>query len=277
MTEEEERRLAEAEAAQNDKSQSGQLQMSGVSPAPSAEAEGRTALGVGDPAYRASVKTTPRGRFGFQKGFTRTTKVAPRYFVGDEFKPRKNSWTGAQIADLQTKMVKAGLLKKGSFQLGVWDKASIAAYELLLGYANASGKDATQELMSITYEREKYGVTDDEATKRPPLRLDTTHPDDLRGAFREVTKKMLGRALPDDELEKYISAYNQIEIEKQTEAYNLSDPEGQGGQMVAPPAANSFIEEKIRKERPTDVAATAVNERADEFFSLLGAFNSAGD
>lgn len=188
----------------------------------------------------------------------------PQYFEGDELRP--SNWTPDQVADIQKKMAEAGLLK-GKFRLGYWDGASQKAYSALLAYSNQSGRTASTTL-DILRTRPEEG----DGAGRPPLVTKTTSPDDLRNTFRDVSRKLLGRRLSDDELNSYISAYNRVELQRQREEYAISDPEGQGGNVTAIPNANAYMEERLRKEKPVDVGAHAAAERADEFYSLLGAF-----
>lgn len=188
----------------------------------------------------------------------------PRYAEGDELRPA--NWTPDQIADLQRKMAEAGLLKS-KFRLGYWDGASQQAYSALLAYANQGGRSATDTLNVLRTRPEQGDDTD-----RPPLVVKTTSPDDLRGVFRDVSRKLLGRQLGDGEIESYIQAYNSIETQRQQQAYNM---EPTGGTVQGIPAASAYVEERLRKERPIDVKSEEIGSRADEFFSLLGPFGGA--
>lgn len=190
---------------------------------------------------------------------------SPRYFEGAELRPA--NWTPDQIADLQKKMAEAGLLK-GKFRLGYWDGASQKAYTALLSYANQSGRTATASLDELRTHPEQG----DDGEGRPPLATKTTSPDDLRNTFRDVTRKLTGFQLPDEELAKYISAYNQVELERQRQEYAITDPEGQGGNVVTIPDPSAYIEERMRKERPVDVGSHEIASRANEFYDLLGSF-----
>ena len=199
----------------------------------------------------------------------KTVQVPPRYYEGDELLPA--SLSSEDRARIQRDLADAGLLT-GKFRLGYWDVASQRAYAAALGYANQTGKSVKQAIAELKTHPEA-GTSED----REPLVIKKTDPESLRGVFRDVSRKLLGRQLSPDELEQFIGAYNQVEAQKQTEAYNVGDPEGQGGTISTIPNPDVYVEERLRKERPTDVAATAVNERADEFFGLLGAYNSAGE
>lgn len=191
-----------------------------------------------------------------------TVDAPPRYFDGDDLGPAGLSPT--DIAKIQLDLVAAGLLT-GKFRKGYWDAASQKAYAQALAYANQTGRDVKRALAELKTHPENAGTDED----RPPLVVKTTSPDDLRGVFRDTSRKLLGRQLSDQELEQYISAYNQVETQKQQQAYDM-DPTG--GTMAEIPSANSYVEERLRRERPTDVKVQEVGSRADEFFSLLGSF-----
>lgn len=229
-------------------------------PTGAGETSGPSYIGVPSD-YRAKVTKTPTNRWGMPKGLPRTTSIAPRYKDGAQFVPASQS--PEVVARLQADLVAAGLLDKKDVQLGRWGPESIKAYEEVLMYANASGLTVDQALA-----RYKAQPVQKEAEReRAPLVTEVTDPAVLRGTFREVGRSLTGRDLSTEQLDSFIRAFQAVETEKQTQAYNLAEA---GGAMVAPPDPSSFIEEKLRAERPEDVKAYGIGSRAEEFFSLLG-------
>ena len=221
----------------------------------------RLPIGV-DEDYSVTRKKTPRNGFGIPKGLPRAETANPRYFEGDELRPQRNSWSPTQIADLQSKMREAGLLK-GKFRLGYWDAASQEAYKALLTYANQSGRDAGFALNELR----THPINAGDEPERPPLVLKTTSPDDLRGVFRDTSRKLLGRALADSEIDKYIAAYNAAENQYDTQAYNLAET---GGTLPPIAAPTPYIEERLRREKPQEYKENFMLERYNSFLDLLG-------
>ena len=205
------------------------------------------------------------GRFGKKiagKGVPQvTTQIPPRYFDGDELGPAGLSPT--DIARIQADLVAAGLLK-GKYRKGFWDANSQKAYAQALGYANQSGRSVKAALAELKTHPEAAG----EDEERPPLVIKTTSPDDLRGVFRDTSRKLLGRQLAPQELDQFIAAYNQVETQKQQEAYNL-DPTG--GKMADIPTASSYVEERVRREKPGEFMAHEEVQQYEQFLQLLGA------
>lgn len=211
---------------------------------------------VGGWAKIATARTMPQ----------KTVSVAPRYFDGDELLPA--SLSAEDRARIQRDLATAGLLT-GKFRLGYWDAASQKAYAMALAYANQSGKSVRQAIAELKT-RPEMG---DEEEARQPLVPRPTDPDTLRSTFRDTSRKLLGRRLTDQELEQYISAYQQVEIQRQTEEYNRSA--GTTGGVAAPvplePGVEAYAEERIRKEKPDEFMAHETEARYQEFLQLLGA------
>jgi hypothetical protein len=191
-----------------------------------------------------------------------------RYFEGDELLPANLS--PSDVAKLQKELADAGLLK-GKFRLGFWDAASQKAYSEALAYANQTGTSIQRAIGDLKTHPEQG---DDKI--RAPLVTKTSSPEELRSTFRDVSRKLLGRQLSDAELSPYINAYNQVELQRQREAYAIEDPAGQGGNVMGIPDPSSFIEERMRTEHPVDVGAHSIASRANEFYDLLGSFGGQG-
>lgn len=189
----------------------------------------------------------------------KTVSIGPRYFDGDELLPA--SLSSENRARIQRDLAAAGLLT-GKYRLGYWDAASQKAYAAALAYANQSGKTVKDAIAELKTHPELG--TDEE---RAPLVVKTTSPDDLRGVFRDTSRKLLGRQLTPQELESYIAAYNQVETQRQQQAYGMEET---GGAIATIPDQTAYVEERIRKEKPDEFMAHETVGRYEEFLELLG-------
>jgi hypothetical protein len=114
---------------------------------------------------------------GFRPANAGMEDTPPRYFDGAEWAPQ--SMTGPQIAEIQKKLVAAGLIPKGAqYRNGYWDDVSRSAFKLLLAESNASGmawnqqvemRMATEEANRPTYKAPAY-LKPDPATTRTGVR-----------------------------------------------------------------------------------------------------------
>lgn len=85
------------------------------------------------------------------------------------------------------------------------------------------------------------------ATEAQPVssgraRIRTTPAQDLRAVFRQVSSQTLGRRLSDAEVDKFVKAYNRMEV-----------AEGRGGE--AAPSVQTAAMEQIEATNPDEVAA----------------------
>lgn len=179
---------------------------------------------VGRPSER-QFTPDPRGLDPY-KDPNRTT-----YYDGDEYIPA--NWGADQIWQLQQAMAKIGLLT-GSFTRNTWDSNTRNAYRELLGLANAQGVDANRALTGLLqeaggqdeanrYSVDEFGnvIASGGAAVRAPLITRTTDPAALRSTFRKAVIEMLGEGWSQEEINKMVAAYNGVEIQRQTQAYNM--------------------------------------------------------
>jgi hypothetical protein len=145
--------------------------------------------------------------------------VAPAYASGAQNLPVLQNWTPGDIATIQTRLIKAGLLDQ-DFRSGVWDKPSQEAFGQVLGLANNMGHPwqdalATYESATPMQWDAKTGTfvkgTAGTARTRAPVVTRFTSPDDLATTAQEVATAKLGRSFSPEELQKFISAYHGTE------------------------------------------------------------------
>lgn len=120
--------------------------------------------------------------------------VPPRYFDGAEYEP--SNLTPAQRADLQDRLVAAGLIPKGADYLkGNWDDVSVGAFHTLLSLSNRHGLTWQQQLTILESTAEENRR--EQFTAPAYLRPD---PAALASNTRGALKALLGRDPTTDEI-----------------------------------------------------------------------------
>ena len=101
-------------------------------------------------------------------------------------------------------------------------------------YANAKGVTLDVALSLL--------ATEVQPTGGGGARIRTTPAQDLRAVFRQVSSQTLGRRLSDAEVDKFVKAYNRMEV-----------TEGRGGE--AAPSVQTAAMEQIEANNPEEAAA----------------------
>lgn len=153
----------------------------------------------------------------------------PRYYDGDEYRPAADLNVEQRIS-LQNQMEASGLYAEGADVIqGVWGIDDVNAYAKALASANAAGVTVEEWLANS----ENIGVTsDDELEERDPLVIKLTNPDDIRAVIQSGSKAMHGVYLAEDEIQRFISGYQNEERRVQTLNY---DAEPYGGEVIQEP------------------------------------------
>lgn len=209
-------------------------------------------------------------------GQTGTVSVAPRYFDGDQFMPQRMS--PAEIWELQQLLVSLGLLT-GRFQGQVWDPATADAYAEVLSYANQQGLTEQQALMRMAGEGGGTGGfrvgengeliplgTGAEAAQPLPIRQ--TDPEVLASVFRRGAIELTGEGWNPDQIQGMVSAYQQMEVERQRAAFTAQNTPGESTYMDIP-SPEQFAESHIRNTASADVQSYEGGNFAAEAAQLL--------
>jgi len=203
-----------------------------------------------------------------------TYTVKPQYFDGDDYIPA--NWPSNQIWQIQQALAKVGFLTS-AFTRNTWDTATRNAYRQLLGIANATGVSADQALSELLdtsggdvegqgrWTVDEFGnvVRAGEGEAPPPLVTRTTDPAALRQTFRRAIIELLGEGWSQEQINNMVKAYNQMEIARQTEEYNLmyglenEKPNAAGGlahsgggSVMSVPSPEEFIEQQVLTKDP---------------------------
>lgn len=234
---------------------------------------GTAAVGPdGTPIYKPFTASVPGGHW-YDHVTGATVEVPPRYFSGAEWLP--GSLPPDKIAALQKGMVQAGLLKPGQAQLGIWDPASVNAYQNLLAFANSSGLDAQTALMRW---QSAHTQTGDTGTPHQPLVVQLTNPDDLKQVFRKAVIDTLGQGWTSDQLDQMVNTYQGMQRSAQEQQYQMTgsgsstDP-GQGGTITAPPDPTTFATQQAQQQNPNLAQEHSALGFVDQFKQLVGQYS----
>lgn len=244
-------------------------------------------LGIGDiPLGAASGGKVP---IGVPKGYTIRSRVptpihhggwgtrsmqveqGPRYFQGDEW--RNAPAALEDVSDLQRALIQVGFLDSTGVVYGSWDDKTATAFAKVLASANQSGamwQDALATRLALV--DQQGGLKAGRAVA--PLTIKLTNPDDLKKVANNVAKNLYGGNLPDDDLNRFVSAYQASEAQAQSSSYaqqyNASGTGyGAGGTVTAPADPSVAAEKQIRGEHPLAVAQQGF---IDAFDPLLKTF-----
>ena len=211
----------------------------------------------------------------FESGRFRRTAQVPRYhqndqamiWIGDNAVPI-GSISPETLAAYQLNMVQAGLLKSGKYSPGVWDAASVKANESLLTQANTLGRTASWTLDSLA--RSLFAVTDTGGSgggggggSLPPV-IRITNSADLKAIFRQTARQQTGGVFVEDsQIDQMVTAFQDGERQFQQKALK-------GGEVVAPPSAQTFGEGEIEKSDPGGTVANRFQSMTRVLLSLVG-------
>lgn len=182
-----------------------------------------------------------------------------RYMDGDEWIPA--NYPGDMLYQLQQQLVQAGLLTS-NFTAGVYDPATREAYKNLLGLANASGQDANRTLAQLVSNAAAAPQLPAE-----PLITQTTDPTVLRQTFRKAVIDLTGEGWGREKINDMVAAYNQAEIARQKEAYDMQLA-GESGNVVGMPSPADYIESQVMERDPEGVAGEQALDYLSDFMNM---------
>lgn len=183
--------------------------------------------------------------------------VRAGYVEGDEWRPR-NAPPEA-IEKLQRDLILAGLIDPDdTITPGNFDATTRAAYKKLLAEANGMGVadgDALASLLENPIQQ---------APKKPAAlnQKSVSNPADLRTIFKKAIRSTLGTsAIPEDELERMIGAYQQKELAAQSDTNPM---------VTQAPAADVFAADEAKRLDPERAGGRSVQRAAGVLSRMLG-------
>lgn len=206
-------------------------------------------------------------------GVSQGAPVAPKYFQGYEFTP--TGWGPEKIAQLQGQLMEAGLIHK-AFRLGVWDPVSRSAFVELLTEANAAGTTWEQAVSAraqgIALDKNgrptgtgSGGGRGGGGVGRAPLQVRLTDDSDLAKIANAVaSSSVLGRALSEQETQKFIEAFHGMQRDEQQAAY------AGVGTVESAPSPQAAAEDFARNSHPVEAGAHDIAGTFDNFLKIIG-------
>lgn len=179
---------------------------------------------------------------GFRRVTTSPVGVSveqPRYFDGDE--DMIATFTREQIADIQAKMKKAGIL--GKYRVGVADEATVSAFKDVLSQANRELSDWNIGLSVL-----QQGAVGGGGGL--PYRVSS--PDDLRTVIEDSSRLVLGRVANPEFTNRVVKAYQDVQMREQTAPTTVKAPQ-----------ADVFAEKQIKKRFGAEADAYEFAKFAD--------------
>ena len=194
------------------------------------------------------------------RGTPRTSSgYTPRYY--EDSADLINSFGYEKIAEIQNKLVKAGLLGN-KYALGRVDNATRNAWIDLLEQANRipepGGKTSVDWNTALNI-----------ATTNPPggtgkLPPKVSNPADILKVARQVSRNVLGRE-DDTILNDIVQAFQRSQVREQTGQLRMRD-----GMRVDAPGLEAFAERKIQQAAGPEADAYKFAQFADNLFGMAG-------
>lgn len=183
-------------------------------------------------------------------------------------------------ASLQQQMYQAGLYPDSYYSAknpdqivpGAYDDASFKVWSGVVQTAARAEKTPAEVLGDLISGRSKAGLTGGSGggsgggTVRAPFSPVVTNPLDIRDTAQVVAKKTLGRQFSDDELSRFVGAFQGMETGAQSTNYNAT---ATGGQTVAAPSMESAAVNAARTAAPVEAGAHDLASVYDDFLSIL--------
>lgn len=177
----------------------------------------------GNPVPWFGAKSTPAipNVFAGTGGSQATSYFGAQYHDGDEWAVIGNMPPELR-SQVQQAMLDRGLFgsKKPNVALGSWDNESASAFKQVLAYANATGKDWQDALQSmpVLSDDELAAADGTKGSKRQINQIKLSNPQDLAQVFKNAAADLLGSAPPQEEIDKFVRAYQNSEREEQQTA-----------------------------------------------------------
>ena len=128
-----------------------------------------------------------------------------RYYDGAQLEPY--DWDDGRISNLQSRLVGAGFLSAKSMVPGVWDPASMSAYEKALTYANMLGVSVEEVLSRLADGADAAGLNRGGGGGGGGLGAAAVTDEDIIALANKVAQGVLGRNLRQDEIGNFIPAF----------------------------------------------------------------------
>jgi len=178
----------------------------------------------------------------------------------------------------QQAMFEAGVYKRTDTYIpGDYDDSSASAWAQVVDTAAKEEKSIAEVLEEKKKMVLNAGGTDvfykkQGAAAQSPLVTKVTNPDDLRLTAQQVATKTMGRAFTEDELTRFISAYQGQETASQAAQHSAA---AGGGRVVSEASPEAAATAFAQQAHPTEFAAHKQVQVFDKIRQMLGGTISA--
>lgn len=226
----------------------------------------------------------PYGGIWNEAGYVELDNNNPLYVSGDEWKQLPTD--GAELADLQHKLIAAGYMTDDNIVFGSPDAKTASAMAQLLGSSNATGKVWQTTLAA----RLTMAGQQPQAGKKPlqgaPLTIQLTNPDDIKAVIQSGANQIFGKYLDPAEVDKFVSAYQGQEAAYQTAQQSAAGLDPYGREILNPdgtratqpmtqtaPASSAGMQreffDQMAAAHPTETRVAIFQDKLDEILNAL--------
>lgn len=177
----------------------------------------------------------------------------------------------ADVADLQIKLVGAGLLSAKNVTHGVADELTFDAYKTLLTRASNLQMTPDQTLDQAI----KAGApsVDGTSASRLPFSAQVSDPADIKQSLSESLPTLLGHSVSDAQLDGMVTLYQSLQVKAQRQSY---DTNLTGGTATAVEPIDTFAQQQAEQIDPNSFHAKQLANTAKQVLSGLG-LGTSGD
>lgn len=176
-----------------------------------------------------------------------------------------------ELEALQRKLFQAGFypgdVDEEDIDFRNHDETTIKAYKTAVSRAGAfleAGKKVT--LDDVLSKPSSLAAKAKKGRERDPFLAVVESPEDIRKGVEAVARKAIGRKLTDDERERFVGFYQQLQTQRQQQAYNAQLT---GGVVSQAPTLATVAEGFVRQEDPQGAYDIDALDQLGEFGQLL--------
>lgn len=232
--------------------------LAAIGPAPSGAAGQQRQINYFGPPE--GYYATPDFQKGMQPGFV-------PFQDGDQYGPAFDP--PEKRARLQAKMNAIGLYGTDGYRSGVWGPDDAKAYSAILETANASGITDAEEALD-RFAAQQAVKSPKVKAPRAPLVTRLYDQQAIRMTVQDSARKILGQALPDEEADRIMSAYQAYDAATQRNLYSAQTPEGPGGTVTQAMSPEEYARTEVERARPVEAGSQRYLDAFDKIVGSLG-------
>jgi hypothetical protein len=157
------------------------------------------------------------------------------------------------------------------------DGDTYAAYTNAVETAVRLGKPIDELLRTAAATSSRGTGEGKSGSKRLPLVIKTSSPDEINVGLQDVAQKILRRNLTSDEINHYVQDYQHLQSSSQQQAYDMQGTHnedgtftaGKGGTVTQPPPLQDYAIQRFQTDHPVAYGVTKLAQAAEDFFALM--------